>query len=550
MAPPYHFGVEIEFCVAFVFPKDAELPDKTETRKLRFNLDTADSESSSEDSSEKGPTEHFSTSSTGSNVKKERAMYKKMNVSAQFTPAMQKDIADTLVQAGFPAFSSFEGPEGFVSFAERDFQRWSVDTDGSIEPPLLSPYVWAPIELISPAMEFNLENLETVRKVYNLITSTYVTHNGPTTGLHVHVSAGIGTAFRLETLQSLFAFLYAFEPQISTLHPARRQRNVTFCDSIRRRTDFVSEWWEDHGVLPTVFQGVTELLKKEPTLNLLAAVRVEQNDKATRYNPSNLAWFLEQPPGNRNPPTIEFRQHEGTLDAGRVVNWIRTVVGIVNFVDTAELDSLSYLLRKAGDEKWQKEGGDGDAEQLQKFGPIPAEGNFTIIDLFRFMQLDDLATFYSNAIHEVLGVPPISRTQRWLWEYEQQWAQRRITDEEFQRQHEMRLLWEQSLNSALAQQDGSTFDFNPDDEMWPVRIPIERSATNHSGFTLHANHQFDFTPQQLIELSSGSSSNEPDNPSEGSSHEPTQSEVEEIELEEIIGLLEKEDDEEDLYSAD
>jgi hypothetical protein len=78
----------------------------------------------------------------------------------------------------------------------------------------------------------------------------------------------------------------------------------------------------------------------------------------------NLSLFLENqgnPFNNLHPRTIEFPQHEGTLEPERIVQWIKALVGIINFVDTADRDSLNRLFRKVEEEKWQKEGYPKDA---------------------------------------------------------------------------------------------------------------------------------------------------------------------------------------------
>ena len=344
---PYWFGCEFEFCVAFV-PQDNELPDKAEARNLRFDLGKNDSDEASSElispiwsadsalySNEKEESTDESASSSTSSKRDEQAMYDRRAISDKFTPAVQEDIAATLNAAGFQAFKASGGS---------DFSMWAVDTDGSINPHYLTQYHWAPIELISPATEFSPKSLEIVEKVLGLINNTYVTHTGKSTGLHVHISAGVRKAFKFAAL---------------------------------------------------------------------------------RINVSNLFWFIESKHDreyNYHPPTIEFRGHEGTLEPARVISWIKTLVSIISFVDTADLESLTYLLQKALDEKWQKQGIDQDEELQAKFGPIPAEGDFTIIDLLRYMQLDELADFYSDKIYEFVGIPPIHKPRLWLWDYEQQYA--------------------------------------------------------------------------------------------------------------------------------
>lgn len=47
-----------------------------------------------------------------------------------------------------------------------------------------------------------------------------------------------------------------------------------------------------------------------------------------------------------------------------------------------------------------------------------------------------------------------------------------LTDEEYQRQHGLRLFWEKSLTAALAQFRGIQLRFDPEDQMWPKHLRV------------------------------------------------------------------------------
>ncbi|KAH8789012.1 putative amidoligase enzyme-domain-containing protein [Hyaloscypha sp. PMI_1271] len=478
MALPWTFGVELEFTVAFVYPRSVALPDPTESRKLRFEPYQNEIDRFI---SEEGLSPIDSTTELA-----DRNLYNGELMRLMVTPAVQRDIAQTLHAAGFPG--NRDNP------AQLDVANWQIDTDDSVRGPHNTKYLWSSIEVKSPALAFNSENLKAVEDVCKIISKTYLTDVGESAGLHVHVSAGVNTTFRLQTLQNLFAFLFAFEPQIDALHPTHRQLNDQFCNSLRRHSTFVKEWWNEYGQLPTIMQGVVELLKKNSLLELLIAVRWPLYDKGMRYNALNLSLFLENqgnPFNNLHPRTIEFRQHEGTLEPERIVQWIKALVGIINFVDTADRDSLTRLFRKAKEEKWQKESYPKDASMEKQLEPIPAEGSFTMIDLFRFIHLNEQADFYSSRLNDVIETEPPSRPTVWKWEYEELHSQSAIAEEEFQRQDKMRLLWQKSLTSSLAQPEGSAFNFDPDDQMWSTHERVAEAQTEGSnfasGFTFHRN---------------------------------------------------------------
>lgn len=469
MSLPWTFGVELEFALAFVYPPSVPLPEPIKTRKLRFKPYRYE-------------IDHFISSYDlqpihSADELADRTKYGSICTKALVTPAIRRDIALTLHKAGLTV--------NLMNSECEDVLKWKITIDGTVRGPYNTKYLWSSIEIKSPAYTYTPENLQAVEKVCNIISEKYLIEVNSSTGLHIHISAGLKTPFRLETVQNLFDFLYAFEPQLDSLHPEHRQHDNEYCNySLRKHSDFIRNWWNEHGQLPTIMQGVIELLKKKKTkMELLNAVRWTFNDKAMRYNVSNLVKYLqdEDEPSNSGIPTIEFRQHEGTLDAQRVVQWCSTVVGIINFVDTAGQVYLRNLLLKVVDETWQKEGYPKDVFQQDKFGPIPAEGSFTVIDLFRYMHLNEQAKFYSSRLNPVVGRPPIATPTVWKWEYEEMYSHGLLTDEEYQRQHELRLFWEKSLTAAEAQSEGSSFRFDPDDEMCPKHLRVNNGRLHKPG---------------------------------------------------------------------
>ena len=99
------------------------------------------------------------------------------------------------------------------------------------------------------------------------------------------------------------------------------------------------------------------------------------------------------------------------------------------------------------------------------------------------------------------------------------------------------------MTAALAQPEGSSFNFDPDDEMWPTHTPIEPASHNHSGFTFLANHQF---TNAVVDLSPSGSLIKPESLSNGSMNSLTQSEIEGMESAEDIEQLGLEEAEEAL----
>jgi Putative amidoligase enzyme len=191
MALPWTFGVELEFACAFMYPLSVSLPDETEIRKLRFKPYRHEIDQLIE-VDDLPPIE-------SSEQLADRTIYNRNFIKELVTLAVQRDIAQTFSKAGLQVNLADPSLESVLN--------WKIDTDGSVQGPYNTEYMWSSIEIISPPLQYTPENLRAVEKVCNLVANTYLTDINFTAGLHVHVSAGIQKTFRLETLQNLFRLL-------------------------------------------------------------------------------------------------------------------------------------------------------------------------------------------------------------------------------------------------------------------------------------------------------------------------------------------------------
>ncbi|KAE9373685.1 hypothetical protein N431DRAFT_338312 [Stipitochalara longipes BDJ] len=167
--------------------------------------------------------------------------------------------------------------------------------------------------------------------------------------------------------------------------------------------------------------------------------------KNMKYNALNLLYLCQGDLEAKR--TVEFRQHEGTMDPERIVQWTKTVVGIVNFVHAEGQTSLVELLRRGVE-----------------------EGNWSVVELLRYMRLDEQAEFYSRRLYQVPAEPDMTeviRTWGYKWQYEEDRANGLLDDQEYETQQKLRLLWETYQVASLSYA-GSTSDwFAPEDEQWP-----------------------------------------------------------------------------------
>lgn len=288
-----------------------------------------------------------------------------------------------------------------------NIHNWQVDLDGSIENPMQSDvdsykfYGYVPMEIKTPALEFNPDSLKQVKQVCDLLQSTYVVSNNPSTGLHVHTGRfSAPVPFHIIFLKKLIIFLYVFDPQIASLHPAHRVEN-SMMGSIRDQAAASADFQVKNGRRPLPADLVPLFLDAPDLESLLNLATRRLDRKYADYNFTGLQRAATATQRGKETDgdghTIEFRQHAGTLDGEAICMWVRVLAGIIDFVEDASPESyvelIGALLRA---ETWEKEYDGRDDEREEMYGPIPAESSFTIIDLLNHINLKEEATYYES----------------------------------------------------------------------------------------------------------------------------------------------------------
>jgi hypothetical protein len=126
----------------------------------------------------------------------------------------------------------------------------------------------------------------------------------------IHVSNGSKKGFDLQTLKTLAGLIVGFEPQINSLHPTHRCTPNSWCTPLSHTCKF-------RALAP--LQRV-ELIERTTSLSSFLALFGVTSDIAVNF--LNL---------KRATRTIEFRQHEGTLNEERVASWVVLVTSLVTF---------------------------------------------------------------------------------------------------------------------------------------------------------------------------------------------------------------------------
>lgn len=146
-------------------------------------------------------------------------------------------------------------------------------------------------------------------------------------GLHVHVSCQPTDPkkalrkgpfpWELDHIKRLHAFLYAFTPQLDTLHPSHRREGEYYCS------------FGTAPYYPTLSENIMSWLEIDTAEKLQ-----QQSPGSTKYctyNFKNVFANLLNKDAYSSKPTIEFRQHEATLDPVATKHWVNVCVGIVKY---------------------------------------------------------------------------------------------------------------------------------------------------------------------------------------------------------------------------
>lgn len=191
----------------------------------------------------------------------------KFGIEIEAVGATQEQIANLLNTNGI---ATFVGMRSTVN------NTWKVCGDGSIQ-------ARNGFELVSPPLEYNAENLEVVRKVCNLLNDFGVDVN-KSCGLHVHFDA---RSMSVKHLCNVYNRYRKFEAGIDSFMPtSRRASNNSYCKSLYADLRPMAD---------------------------LATTAAQVHD---RYYKVNLQSFVKF-------GTIEFRQHSGTVNGSKVVNWVK-----------------------------------------------------------------------------------------------------------------------------------------------------------------------------------------------------------------------------------
>ncbi|KUJ09144.1 uncharacterized protein LY89DRAFT_724653 [Mollisia scopiformis] len=415
--PKLYFSVELEFVVAWLYPGEP-LIDPNETRVFSF------------------PPSKALFNNTAASYGKGYLKYE--DLSNRNGPMLESDrrrvmrtafyqsLRSAFNAAGLPVRLISDEDYGLIShlLPKEDASVWGFRKEESLRLPYGTDYHWMGAELVSPAYEFTPENLSSVGKACKIITTKYLAEANDSTGLHVHVSFGVDKKWSFNSIRQALMFFWTFQPQFDSLHPNHRQGGK-WAKAMRSKSKINSDHYAKTGRILTPNEGLLRIDRITDMEELLRAVSGEGAEHPDRYMAYNVIPIFESRNSDLSiahpKTTLEFRQHEGTLDAERVTQWIELLCGVIMFLENIEPAILMELLRVVSEQEvWCRTGSKlRDPPNEEKFGPVLAESSFTITDLLEHIGLEDSASFYRSRLYKLEPLlqipdpkPPVSQALR------------------------------------------------------------------------------------------------------------------------------------------
>jgi putative amidoligase enzyme len=228
-------------------------------------------------------------------------------------------------------------------YSANDYECWTLGVDNTI-------IGENPVEIISPEL-LGLDGLSEVKRVCQILESVNLKVND-SCAFHVHWDVSDFTGWHVVQLLRLYA---KFEPVIDLfMDPSRRGNKNSHCQSLIKEGGF--EWMNK--LRPFLHEKAYQVADTfSRTQGLSTPVTSLPSSRHHKVNPVSILKY----------GTVEFRQHQGTLNFNEMMYWIlftgqlinRVKSGIVVNSGKASLGSLISLLKLSDNcIDWRGERGD------------------------------------------------------------------------------------------------------------------------------------------------------------------------------------------------
>ena len=228
-------------------------------------------------------------------------------------------------------------------YNHEDRTWWKIVTDASVQP--RNGQIGRGLEIVSPILK-GREGLAEVETVCAALEQAGADVN-ITAGLHVHHDA---SDFNVNSFKNITLLYTRYEKTIDSLMPRSRRANGNqYCKSLfdARMGSFSS----DEAFMNWIYNASST----DQLLNFFTDRFLKLNLRAYRAH-----------------STVEFRQHSGTAEAPKIINWIKLTQAMVN-----KATDRNVLNPKNVDDSWKSfkkavaltgyRGADEELQQVQKF---------------------------------------------------------------------------------------------------------------------------------------------------------------------------------------
>ncbi|KAL0639746.1 hypothetical protein Q9L58_001313 [Maublancomyces gigas] len=235
------------------------------------------------------------------------------------------------------------------------FECFHVQDDGTIQP---SSPTQRGVEVATPILR-NRTWETVIPAMCKALQTTFKIRCNSSTGLHVHI--GIGQPYTFQHLKRFSKAVILFEDQMDNCHPVWRSGDQPsegagcYIKSCRNNRIF------RYKTNPECMKIIDTTFDADDLLAMVNChpIKYDSCDKYYKYNLTN-TWDYK---------TIEFRQAAGTVNADKILDWIRRVI---MFVDRSISTSNKEF------EDWSRIGVN-DPKIYEQFGvPVPKAFNNTI----------------------------------------------------------------------------------------------------------------------------------------------------------------------------
>ena len=230
--------------------------------------------------------------------------------SPQLETSLYNHIITILREAGFSV-----NPFG----AAFNYSNWTVDIDFSIKAQPDNAhwmdFEFLGVEIKTPIFFFRerAAAFQQLATAFQLVQLQYFVFTNSSCGLHVHVG-NRSLGFPRQTLKTFAQMVLVFERQLESLHPIHRVNNV---HCLAPGSNFPTKDLTKNVKLIQQAQSTAAIVYQ-------MSCKAEGHRRGFAYNMSNLRDEEVMP-----KPTIEFRQHEGTIDMTAIAAWVGLVCGLV-----------------------------------------------------------------------------------------------------------------------------------------------------------------------------------------------------------------------------